>query len=233
MGDTFVATDGVSIVSNVSQIHEIEATVHHGRMGEGVAEVIFAEVGVGVEMDDGELVAALREGPDRAEGDEMFAAEHDGKLAGVEDLRGALFDEVEGGAGGAEGKLHVAGIEDRRAVEVLVLIGGEGLDAEGLVADGGRAETGAGTIGGGGVVGRAENDGLRVREGGGATDEMLDVGFHGRKVYHIPGGKDYFRAGRRTAPTFFITASSLSRRFWRSTARAPGSTLSAALNPAE
>ena len=68
------------------------ATPHDAGVGKLDAEVVLAQVGVGVEMEDAKLGVALDGGAHRPQSDEMFAAQEERDLARVEDAPGFGLD---------------------------------------------------------------------------------------------------------------------------------------------
>ncbi len=64
----------------------VVAAADHAGVTELRAEVVVAQIGVGVEVDDVQIGVFLCSRPDRAEGDQMLAAEQDRHFIGLEDL---------------------------------------------------------------------------------------------------------------------------------------------------
>ena len=147
-------------------------------MAQLCAEVVVPQVGVGVEVDDVEAGVFLRHGPHSAQRHQMLAAQQEGQLAVLQDLRRPGLDVGEGCLAGAEAKLEVAAVEDVEVGEVGVLVGAVGLEAEALVPDGRRAEPCAGAVAGGGIVRRTVQHDAGGAVAAVAADKGLNVGVH-------------------------------------------------------
>ncbi len=151
---------------------QVMAPPHHAGVGKRVAEVVRAQVGMGVEVKDVEIRMARTGRAHRAERDEVFAAEEDGDLPRSENPRRFGFDHLERGIRRAERQLQVARVVDGAIPQVPVEIGRIGLDAERLVANRRRAEARPRTVGGGRIEGRAEKDGPCRVKATVASDEV-------------------------------------------------------------
>lgn len=124
---------------------QIVATANDGGMGQTLAEVVIAQIGVCVEMDDVQLRIFLHHGAHSAERDQMFAAEHDWHLSSFQDLSGTRADLFEHSLGVAKRQQQVAAVEHGDVFEVLVLIRAVGLNAVTFRANGARAKARART----------------------------------------------------------------------------------------
>ena len=62
----------------------VQHPAHGGRMREVLAQVAVAQVGMGVELQHHQVLVALGERADGAGRQRMLAAQHEGKLAGIQ-----------------------------------------------------------------------------------------------------------------------------------------------------
>ena len=163
-----------------SVAYDVVAAAQHAGVGELYAEVVLAQVGVGVEVYDvhvGEDLMHLAEGTERHE---VLAAYHEGCLAVGEYLCRVLRYGVECRLCRAHGQFEVAAVEDADVLQRAVEVWRVRLQSVRLVAHCRTAEACAGAVAGGGVEGCAEEDHLCFLIVCLAAYEGFDV-----SVYHI------------------------------------------------
>ncbi len=114
------------------------------RVAEPIAVQLVVEVGVGVDVDDGEVGVGGPDGPQDGKGDRMIAAQNQRCGAAGQDRADALGDQIGVGVGpGLVGDGEVTDVGQQRA-DVDPRLGGEvGRAAVQLAPDGGRCESGA------------------------------------------------------------------------------------------
>ena len=168
-------------LEDASVSDEIVAAPQNAGVRERVPEIVLAQIGVRVEVDDDDVRILLLHRAERAERDEVLATEEERTFPVLQDPRGPLLDHLERGLRGAERQLEVARVEDLRVSdEILVLRRRIGLNAEALLPHRGRPEAGARTERRGRIVGRPEEDRIRLAVGLVASDELTGLGSHRR-----------------------------------------------------
>ena len=124
-------------------------------MAELCAQVVVAQVRVGVEVDDVQVRVPPRERAHRAERHQVLPAQQQGELPIPQDLLRPRLDVRKGHFRAAKAELQVPAVKDRAVAKVPVLVGAVRLQAEALVRMGRGAEARARPEAGRGVKRRA------------------------------------------------------------------------------
>ena len=164
----------------------------YGRVGEAGVEVFLAQVGVRVEVDDGEVRVFLVRGAQRGQRHEVLAADEEGEAAGSEDVPRARLDISERLLRVAEGELEVAAVEDRRVLKVEILIGAVRLESVGFGAHRAAREARTGAVARRRVERRAEEHDAALLEGAVAAEKGFYI-----TVPHRAASPLHSLAGRR------------------------------------
>ena len=155
--------------------HQLVAAPQHAGVAQLCAQIVVAQVGVRVKVDNVYLRVMSEYRAEAAQRHQMLAAQQHGQLAVPQDHLRPLLDVAQRLLRAAEAQLQIAAVEHRVVRQVRVLIGAVRLQHEALVPHRRRAKPRAGAEGRRGVKRRAEQHDGRVLVKPVAADKGLNV----------------------------------------------------------